>query len=117
MKTDYVDLWFLHILQEEKWLSPEMAKTAERLKKEGKIRFFGFTCHDGNIAAALDKIALAENDIMELQRYAATARQLYAQLPAAARRLDGEDFSQASALCPHKVDIARHMQRAAEVLA
>jgi uncharacterized protein len=258
LKTDSVDLWFLHMLQEEKWLSPEMAKTAERLKKEGKIRFFGFSCHDGNvaelitraselpwidaimfrynfreygndklnramdaahksgigliamktqgsavsfedgvkkveekkfskeqavlkavwaderlsaavshmdtldkmksnIAAALDKTALVENDIMELQRYAdATrhlycagcqhicnpavpagiqigttlrylmyhdsytqrdnARQLYAGLPAAARRLEGVDFSRASALCPHQIDIAKHMQRAAEVL-
>jgi predicted aldo/keto reductase-like oxidoreductase len=111
-----------------------------------------------NIAAALDKTVLAENDIMDLQRYAdatrhlycagcqhlcnqavpagveigttlrylmyhdsygdgSTARQLYAQLPAAARHLDGVDFSRAAALCPHKVDVAKHMQRAAEVLA
>lgn len=259
MKTDHVDLWFLHALQEEKWLSPDMAKTADQLKKEGKIRFFGFSCHDGNvaelisraaelgwidaimyrynfreygneklnkamdaahkagvgliamktqgsavsfedgvkkfqeknfskqqavlkavwaderisaavshmdtldkmksnIAAALDKTALAENDILELQRYAEAtqhlycagcqhlcnqavpagieigttlrylmyhdsytdrdkARELFADLPAASRQFEGVDFSKASALCPHKIDIARHMQRAAEVLA
>ena len=259
MKTDYVDLWFLHMLQDEKFLSDDMAKTAERLKKEGKIRFFGFSCHDGNvaelitraselpwidaimfrynfreygndklnkamdaahksgigliamktqasaisfeegvkkfeekeftkhqavlkavwaderisaavshmdtldkmksnIAAALDKTSLAQADIMDLQRYAdstrhlycagcqhicnavvpagieigttlrylmyhdsygngESARQLYAQLPAAARRFEGVDFTRAATLCPHKIDIAQHMQRAAEVLA
>jgi predicted aldo/keto reductase-like oxidoreductase len=46
-----------------------------------------------------------------------SARQLFAKLPAAARRLEGVDFSQAAARCPHKIDIAKHMQRAAEVLA
>jgi predicted aldo/keto reductase-like oxidoreductase len=46
-----------------------------------------------------------------------TARQLYANLPDEARRIREVDFSRAAALCPHKIDIARHMQRAAEVLA
>jgi hypothetical protein len=45
------------------------------------------------------------------------ARELYAQLPPEARRIEGVDFAQASALCPHRVDIAQHMQRAADVLA
>jgi predicted aldo/keto reductase-like oxidoreductase len=259
LKTDHVDLFFLHQINREDVLSPEMANRAEQWKKEGKIRFFGFSCHDANvaeliakaadlpwidaimfrynfreygndklnramdaahkagigliamktqgsavsfeegvnkftakkfskpqavlkavwaderisaavshmdtldkmksnIAAALDKTSLAESDIMELQRYADAsrhlycagcqhicnaavpagieigttlrylmyhdsygdrdkARQLYAELPAAARRFDSVDFTKASALCPHKIDIAKHMQRAAEVLA
>jgi uncharacterized protein len=259
LKTDYVDLWFLHALQDEKSLNDDIGKTAERLKKEGKIRFFGFSCHDAtvadllqkaselpwidaimfrynfreygneklnramdaahkagvgliamktqgsaisfeegvkkfeeqkfakqqavlkavwaderisaavsamdtlekikqNVAAALDKTSLAEHEIMELQRYAdATrhlycagcqhicnaaapagieigttlrylmyhdsygdrkqARQFFAELPAEARQIKGVDFSRASALCPHKIDIAQHMHRAAEVLA
>jgi uncharacterized protein len=259
MKTDHVDLMFMHALKDPRRLTPDMAQMADKLKQAGKIRFFGFSCHDStvadlleraatlpwidaimfkynfrdygntelnramdaarksgigliamktqgsavsfedgvkkfeeqkftkqqavlkavwaderisaavsqmdtldkmkqNIAAALDKTTLAENDIMELQRYAEAtrhlycagcqhicnqavpagieigttlrylmyhdsyterdnARQLYAQLPAAARRIEGVDFSRASALCPHKIDIARHMRRAAEVLA
>jgi predicted aldo/keto reductase-like oxidoreductase len=259
LKTGYVDMWFLHALQDPKWLSPDMAKTVERLKKDGKIRFFGFSCHDhtvaelisraaevgwidgimfrynfreygndklnramdaahkagigliamktqgsavsfepgvqkfqqknfsrpqavlkavwaderisaavsqmdtlekikSNIAAALDKTSVAESDIMELQRYAdatrhlycagcqhicnqvvpagieigttlrylmyhdsygdgSTARRLFAQLPESARHIAGVDYSKAAALCPHKIDIAKHMRRAAEVLA
>ncbi len=46
-----------------------------------------------------------------------TARELYGKLPAAAKRIDGVDFAGANALCPHKLDVARHMQRAARVLA
>ncbi len=259
LKTKQVDMLFLHALKDPRTLSPEVAQAAEQFKKAGKIRFFGFSCHDStvaelisraaeigwidavmfrynfreygntelnramdaahkagvgliamktqgsavsfedsvnkfteksftrhqavlkavwaderisaavsqmdtlekiksNVAAALDKTSLAESDIMELQRYAdatrhlycagcqhicnaavpagievgttlrylmyhdnygdrETARQLFAQLPESARRFDGVDFSKAAALCPRHVDIARHMRRAAEVLA
>lgn len=57
MKTDYVDLYFLHALTETKYLSAEMAKTAERLKKEGKIRHIGFSCHDSNVVELLNAAA------------------------------------------------------------
>jgi hypothetical protein len=46
-----------------------------------------------------------------------TARALFARLPEGGRRTEGVDFAGASALCPHKIDIAKHMQRAARVLA
>ncbi len=259
MKTDHVDLMFMHGLKEEKFLNPDMAKMADKLKKEGKIRFFGFSCHDDtvgqllnkaatlawidaimfrynfreygnkelnvamdachksnvgliamktqgssvsfddrvkkfegskfsrqqavlkavwederisaavshmdtlekmkdNIAAALDQSKLSAADHEALQRYAMDtqhlycagcshicgralpagievgttlrylmyhdtygdsekARELFAQLPPEARRFNGVDFTQATALCPHRIDIAKHMQRAAEVLA
>jgi predicted aldo/keto reductase-like oxidoreductase len=259
MKTDHVDMFFLHALNREDTLSPEIGKYADQLKKEGKIRFFGFSCHDHNvaellqkastlpwidavmfkynfrdygndklnramdaahksgvgliamktqgsavsfedgvkkfteknftrqqavlkavwaderisaavshmdtlekmkqnIAAALDRTSLAASDLLELHRYAdatrhlycagcqhicnaavpagieigttlrylmyhdsyrdvETARQLYAQLPESARHIEGVDFSKAAALCPHQLDIAKHMRRAAEVLA
>ena len=45
------------------------------------------------------------------------ARELFAKLPAPARQIEGVDFSRAAALCPNKVDLAKHMQRAARVLA
>jgi len=57
LKTDYVDLMFLHGLKDEKFLSPEMAQMADKLKKAGKIRFFGFSCHDGTGAQLLTKAA------------------------------------------------------------
>ena len=44
------------------------------------------------------------------------ARELFAKLPQDARRLDGIDFGGASAACPHGVDVAGHLKRAARVL-
>lgn len=259
LKTDHVDLFFLHGLKDLQFLSPEMGKMADKLKKEGKIRFFGFSCHDStvaqlldkaaglpwidaimfkynfrdfgnkelnsamdachksnigliamktqgsavsfedrvkkfdstkwsrqqavlkavwederitaavshmdsldkikqNVAAALDPSRLSAIEKQALQDYAAAtqhlycrgcdhicgralpegmqigttlrylmyhdsygdaqnARELFAQLPDEAKRIEGVDFREASALCPHRIDIAKHMQRAARVLA
>ena len=57
LKTDFVDLYFLHALTDADYLSPAMAKTAERLKKEGKIRHVGFSCHDANVVELLNAAA------------------------------------------------------------
>ena len=57
MKTDFVDLYFLHALTDADYLNPAMAKTAEKLKKAGKIRHIGFSCHDGNVVELLNAAA------------------------------------------------------------
>jgi uncharacterized protein len=58
MKTSHVDLYFLHQLDTLDPLDDkELIKTVERLKKEGKIRFFGFSCHSGNVAELLHAAA------------------------------------------------------------
>src|SRR5688572_6984489 len=57
LKTDRVDMYFLHALEDATYLSAELFKRVERLKKEGKIKFFGFSCHDGNVAELLQKAA------------------------------------------------------------
>jgi uncharacterized protein len=44
------------------------------------------------------------------------ARRVFSALPESARSFDGVDFSAASRACPHGVDVARHMQRAREIL-
>jgi uncharacterized protein len=44
------------------------------------------------------------------------ARTLFRSLPPAAQRLHDVDFAPASAACPHGVDVAWHMRRAAAVL-
>jgi hypothetical protein len=58
LKTSWIDLYFLHGLNE---LGPlddaALIKTVERLKAEKKIRFFGFSCHDGNVAELLHAAA------------------------------------------------------------
>jgi uncharacterized protein len=44
------------------------------------------------------------------------ARRVFAALPEAARDLEGVDFSAASKACPHGIDVARHMERARQIL-
>ncbi len=45
LETDYLDMFLLHIVQDPRLLGPEFIKMGEELKKSGKIRFFGFSCH------------------------------------------------------------------------
>jgi predicted aldo/keto reductase-like oxidoreductase len=45
MKTDYVDLFFMHGPQDAGAFSQEVRAWAEQKKKEGKIKFFGFSVH------------------------------------------------------------------------
>ncbi len=53
LKTDHVDLLMLHNLSDLPSLNKVMKATADRLKKEGKIRFFGFSTHSPNVSEAL----------------------------------------------------------------
>ncbi len=54
LQTDYVDLFFIHGLSPKEYgpgaldwpKSGELKNVAEQLKKAGKIKFFGFSCHD-----------------------------------------------------------------------
>ena len=55
LKTDHVDMYFLHMLDDASYISAETAKVAERMKKEGRIKHFGFSCHSGNVVDLLQK--------------------------------------------------------------
>ena len=58
MQTDYFDMYYLHMLEDPSPLSDdELQRTVARLKREGKIRFFGFSCHDGNVHELLQRAA------------------------------------------------------------
>ncbi len=55
LKTDYVDMYFLHGLRSGADLTPEVKAWAEKAKAAKKIRFFGFSAHGGmaqSLAAA-----------------------------------------------------------------
>jgi hypothetical protein len=52
LKTDYIDFYALHQAEKPEVFTSEIKDLAERLKKEGKIRFFGFSCH-ANMAQML----------------------------------------------------------------
>jgi len=45
MKTDYVDMYFLHGLNSTSALTDEIKAWAEKAKADKKIRFFGFSTH------------------------------------------------------------------------
>jgi len=52
LKTDYIDFYALHMADKPEVFTPELKAFVERLKIEGKIRFFGFSCH-ANMAQML----------------------------------------------------------------
>lgn len=45
MKTDYVDMFFMHAVSTTVSMSAEMKEWAEKAKKAGKIRLFGISSH------------------------------------------------------------------------
>jgi len=57
LRTDYLDMYFLHNLKDEDYLSKAMEQKVATLKKQGKLRFFGFSCHGGNVAELLQAAA------------------------------------------------------------
>ncbi len=48
LETDYLDIFYMHIVKHERFLDKEFIDMGEKLKKEGKIRYFGFSAHHGN---------------------------------------------------------------------
>ncbi len=57
LRTETIDMYFLHMLREPGMLNKDLEKVVARLKKEGKIRHFGFSCHHGNVAELLQLAA------------------------------------------------------------
>jgi predicted aldo/keto reductase-like oxidoreductase len=57
IQTDTIDLYFLHMLTDASYLSPEMESLVKKIKKERKIRYFGFSCHGNNVVELLHKAA------------------------------------------------------------
>ncbi len=62
LQTDYVDCYYIHGIagkQIDMFRDPEIIKTFEGLKKSGKIRFAGFSCHDGMLPELVEAAAEA----------------------------------------------------------
>ena len=57
LKTDYLDLYLMHGIEDLEMLRPEMLRAGEKLKRSGKTRFFGFSCHDGTVAQLMTRAA------------------------------------------------------------
>ena len=63
MRTDYVDLFFVHsISRVDGTMEPEMAAWADKAKAEGKIRHFGFSTHYNMEECLLDGAKLGYID-------------------------------------------------------
>jgi hypothetical protein len=58
LKTDYVDLIFMHGISKGDVLTPEVKAWAESTKKSGKIKFFGFSTHS-NMNGCMEAAAKA----------------------------------------------------------
>jgi hypothetical protein len=56
LKTDYVDLYFLHGLKDTSLLNDELKAWVEKAKADKKIRFFGFSTH-ANMETCLQEAA------------------------------------------------------------
>ena len=57
LKTDRVEMYYLHALKDGSLLTKELQTLVAKLKKDGKIRFFGFSCHADNVAELLQVAA------------------------------------------------------------
>jgi predicted aldo/keto reductase-like oxidoreductase len=60
LRTDYVDAYFLHGMEGRNipvLKSPEMKAAFEAMKKSGKIRFAGFSCHDRQLTECIEAAA------------------------------------------------------------
>ncbi len=60
LKTDYVDCYYLHGVEGREIAvlrDPDCKAAFEKLKKSGKIRFCGLSCHDGMLPEILEAAA------------------------------------------------------------
>jgi predicted aldo/keto reductase-like oxidoreductase len=57
MKTSHVDMYYLHMLRDPAALSPALLRKVEQLKSQGKLKHFGFSCHNDNVAELLQVAA------------------------------------------------------------
>jgi predicted aldo/keto reductase-like oxidoreductase len=57
MEIDYLDLFFMHSVKEPEHLEPEFLKMGEEMRKSGKTRFWGFSCHGDKQVELMNKAA------------------------------------------------------------
>lgn len=57
LETDYLDLYLMHGIDDPDMLEPEVLEAGRRLRASRKTRFFGFSCHDGNVPELMNKAA------------------------------------------------------------
>ena len=59
LEIDYLDLYFMHFVDDPKFLEPDYIAMGERMRKSKKTRFFGFSCHGDRQVELMNKAAEA----------------------------------------------------------
>jgi predicted aldo/keto reductase-like oxidoreductase len=57
LKTPFVDMYFLHGLEDPRKLDKALESKVAELKKQKKLLHFGFSCHHGNVVELLNAAA------------------------------------------------------------
>jgi len=57
LRTDYVDAYFYHNLDQPDLLTEDLKAVLARLKKRGQIKYFGFSNHGAHVVECLEKAA------------------------------------------------------------
>lgn len=60
--TDHLDMYFMHGIKHLECLGPEYLAMGDKMKKDGQIKYFGFSCHDGNVVDLMNKAATLGSD-------------------------------------------------------
>ncbi len=69
IEIDYLDSYFMHGVNDARLLDPEFIQAGDQFRKSGKTKFFGFSCHDGNVVELMNKAAKVGGIDMILFRY------------------------------------------------
>ncbi len=57
LETDYLDMYFMHFIDDPKFLEPEYLKMGDAMRASKKTKFFGFSCHGDRQVEVLEKAA------------------------------------------------------------
>lgn len=60
--VDYLDMFFMHAVNNLDSLEPDFLRMGDALKKSGKAKYFGFSCHHGNVVELMNKAASIGSD-------------------------------------------------------
>ena len=69
LQTDYLDLYLMHGIKSTGMLDKSFLEAGDKLRKSGKTRFFGFSCHDGNVVELMNTAAQTGGIDVILFRY------------------------------------------------
>jgi predicted aldo/keto reductase-like oxidoreductase len=57
LETDYLDLYLMHQIYDTSMLDKPHIRAGDTLRKSGKTKFFGFSCHGGNVVEVINRAA------------------------------------------------------------